>query len=219
MKIKINIDLKVGRVVKYFILADLIVIAGWGFMEPVFSVYIIRSIAGATLATVGISAAIYWLLKSALQIPIANHLDKNSGESDDFHFLIAGLFISALAAFSFILIDKPWELYLVQVVHAVAFALYVPSWSGIFSRHLDKNRMAFDWSLDSTAVGLSMGVSVLLGGILANSFGFAGVFIAAAVFSMTAALVLIMAPELILPRKNPEAPVVIKDHTPLNIEQ
>ena len=76
MKLKVSINFQVGRFVKRFILADMALFAGWGLLDPVFSIFIIKEIPGATVVTVGISVAIYWLLKSAFQIPIALALDK-----------------------------------------------------------------------------------------------------------------------------------------------
>lgn len=219
MKIKIDIRIKVGRVVKYFVLVDLLLIFGWGFVEPVFSVFVVRNIQGATLATVGIAAAIYWLLRALLQIPMARFLDKTPGEKDDFYALIIGLFVASFSAFAFALVREVWQLYAVQVLHSIAIALYVTSWSAIFSRHLDKDRVAFDWSLDSTAISLSMGVSSLLGGVVAAHFGFTAVFVAASLFSMVAALVLLAAPELVLPPRTTSGPPVIRDHTPTSLGQ
>lgn len=201
MKIKINIDLKLGRVIKHFILADLFLLAGWGLVQPIFSVYVLDRVEGATLLTVGSAAAIYWILKSLLQLPVANFLDKTDGETDDFRALVVSLLLGAVAAFSFTLIREPWHLYLVEVLHAVAFALYVPAWSAIFSRHVDKNRVSFDWSLDSTVAGLSAGVSGFLGGAIAVKLGFSGVFILAAAFSLVAAFVLFMMPEMVFPKR------------------
>ncbi len=218
MKIKINVDLKVGRLVKYFILADLALLAGWGLVQPIFSIYVLGKIRGATLVTLGIAAAVYWILKSLLQLPVANYLDRVQGEADDFRALILGLFIGALAAFSFTAVKETWQLYLVEGVHAIAFALYVPAWSAIFSRHVDKDRVSFDWSLDSTVAGLSAGISGFLGGVIAKFLGFSGVFILAGVFSMLSAFILIMTPALVLPRKK-SVEKILMDHTPANINQ
>src|SRR5581483_3648662 len=88
MKIRVNIDIKVGRIVKYFVLSDLFLLAGRGFVDPIFSVFIIQKIPGANLDTVGIATAIYLLLRSLLQIPISNYLDRTPGEKDDFIALI-----------------------------------------------------------------------------------------------------------------------------------
>src|SRR5437867_3594860 len=125
MRIKIDLNLKVGRVVKYFIWVDFALLGGWGLMEPVFSIFIIEKVVGATLVTVGIAAAIYWLVKSVMQIPLSNLLDRNPGEKDDFYALILGLLIASVSAFLFTLVDQIWQLYLVQIIHSIGFALYV----------------------------------------------------------------------------------------------
>lgn len=201
MRIRINVNIKVGRLVKYFVLCDLALLAGWGLIEPVFSVFIIEKIVGATLVTVGSAAAIYWLLKSGLQLPLANYLDRTPGEKDDFHALILGLLIASFSAVLFAFVTESWQLYLVQALHAVGFALYAASWPAIFSRHLEKERVSFDWALDSAAAGGAAGVSGFLGGVVANWFGFNAVFVLAGLFSALAAGILIMAPELIFPKR------------------
>jgi len=213
MKIKINIDIRVGRIVKYLVLSDLFLLLGWGFIEPIFSVFIVQRIAGATLVTVGMAAALYWILKSLIQMPVANYLDRTPGEKDDFTALLGGLLLAGFSAIAFSWVSKPWELYVVQVVHAVAFALYVPSWSSIFSRHLDRDRVSFDWSLDSTVAGIAAGVSGLLAGIVAERWGYSAVFIAGGVSSFLAAFMLIVVPDLVLPKVKADG-ASLKDKTP-----
>jgi MFS family permease len=216
MKINISINLQTNRLVRHFIMADLALLAGWGLIEPILSIYVISEIEGATLITVGTAAGIYWIFKSILQIPIANFLDKKSGEEDDFHILVAGLFIAACAAFLFGFVKEVWHLYIVQLLHAVGFALYVASWPAIFSRHLDKDRVSFDWALDSTAVGIAAGISGFLGSVLASAIGFRAVFALAAIFTLLSAFVLLLAPDLVLPKKVSKESR-LKDHTPANL--
>jgi len=216
MKIRIAIDLKINRVVKYFILVDLALLAGWGLIEPIFSIFVVQKIAGATLTTVGIAAAIYWLLKSALQLPLANFLDRRRSEKSKLYALIFGLLVLAVSAFSFSLITTITGLYVVQILHSLGFALYVASWPALFSRHLDKDRVSYDWALDSTAAGVSAGVAAFFGSIIANQFGFGAVFVLAAVFSAISAIILFFAPDLVLPRPT-TASTKFQDHTPANI--
>lgn len=200
MKIRVNIDIKVGRLVKFFVISDFFLLAGWGFIDPVFSVFIVQKIPGASLITVGIAAAIYWILKSTLQIPIAKYLDKIPGEKDDFTALIGGLLLAGISAGAFSWVTSVNELYFVQAIHAIAFAFYSASWPAIFSRHLDKDRFAFDWSLDSVTVGVASGITGLLGGIVAETWGYTAVFLSAGILSFIAAFVLFVAPDLILPK-------------------
>ena len=218
MKIKIAVNLKTNKLIRSLIITDLSLFAGWGLIAPVFSIFVVEQVEGATLVTVGIGAAIYWILKSFLQIPIANFLDRHEGEKDDFRVLVAGLFLAAAAAFLFALVTKVWQLYLIQALQSIAFGLYIPSWSAIFSRHVDKDHVSFDWSLDSTAVGLSAGTMGFLGGVIANWLGFEGVFVLGGLLSLLSAFVVLFVPELILPRKTSTEPL-LKDHTPTSLRQ
>jgi hypothetical protein len=214
MKIRVNIDIKVGRLVKFFVISDFFLLAGWGFIDPLFSVFIVQKIAGASLITVGIAAAIYWIIKSTLQIPIAKYLDATPGEKDDFMALVGGLLLAGISAGAFSWVNTTAELYFVQAVHAVAFAFYSAAWPAIFSRHLDKDRFAFDWSLDSVTVGIASGITGLLGGIVAEVWGYTAVFLSAGVLSFIAAVVLLAAPDLILPKPNRGTPALIEHKEP-----
>lgn len=216
MRLRVNINIEVNRVVKYFVLSDLILLAGWGLIDPIFAVFIIQHVAGATLVTVGISAGIYWILRSVLQVPIAKYLDQSRGEKNTYYALIIGLVVAGFSALSFALVTNVWQLYVVQVIHALAFALYGASWSPMFSRHLDKDRISFDWTLDSVAVGAAAGVSGLLGGIFASHFGFTAVFVLGAALSLGAACALLGVPSLIVP-KDTTSETKIQDHRPGSI--
>ncbi len=201
MKIRVNIDIKVGRLVKYFVISDFFLLAGWGFLDPVFAVFVVQQIPGSNLVTVGWTAAIYWISKSLLQIPIANRLDRtNDGEKTAYIALVGGLILAGFSAMAFAAARSIAAIYVIQAVHAAAFALYSASWPAIFSRHLDKDRIAFDWSLDSVAIGIASGITGLLGGLTAEIWGFTAVFIMTGILSFIAAFVLIAAPDLILPK-------------------
>lgn len=217
MKITININATVGKVVKYFILADIVLLAGWGLIEPVFSIFVVDQIQGATLVTVGIAAGIYWLLKSFLQLPLALFFDRWHGEKDDFYGLVLGLVIAGAAAFSFVAIRTPLQLYFAKALQAVGFALYAATWPAIFSRHLDKNKVSFDWALDSSGAGLAAGVSALVGGVIANAYGFSAVFFLGAAFTMVSALILLIVPQYVFPPKPPQNESAMRNHTPANI--
>jgi MFS family permease len=219
MKLNLKIDIKLSRFIKKFIIADTALFAGWGFVDPIFSVFLIKEILGASLVTVGIATSIYWILKSIIQVPIAVYLDKTNGERDDFYALIAALIIVGLAAISLTAATRVWHIYIIQVIKAIGFAMYVASWPALFSRHLDKKHTSLDWSLDSTSVGLAIGITGFLGGIIVTWLGYAAVFILAGLFSFISAVILLSVPEVIFPPKPEHLKTVIKDHTPRTLDK
>src|SRR3989338_4607948 len=202
---------KVNKVVKYFILSDLVMWSGWGLIDPLFSIFVIQNIQGASLVAIGFLATIYWITKGILQIPISIFLDKYDGERDDFYALVLGLLIIGIGAFSLTLATAMRHVYLVQFIKAIGFALYIPSWSAIISRHLDKEHTAFEWALSSSTVSFGIGAAGLLGGSLATVIGFKFLFLLVGIMAVLSAALLLLAPDLILPRKTASRSVEI-DH-------
>lgn len=200
MRIKVNINVKVGRLVKYFVISDFFLLAGWGLIDPVFSVFIIQRVVGGSLMVIGIAAAIYWIVRSMAQIPIANYLDSTPGEHDDFVALVGGLMLVGISAIAMCWVTQVWELYAIHAVQAIAFAFYYASWPTIYSRHLDKNTISLDWSLDSSVSGIGAGVAGFLGGVIAGTLGYDVVFVFAGIMAFIAAFVLLAVPDLILPK-------------------
>ena len=201
----------VNRIVRFFIFSDLLLWSGWGFIDPLFSIFVIKNVAGATLVSIGMLATIYWITKGFFQIPVSLFLDKTAGEQDDFYAMIFGLIISAVAAFSLMLAETMSHIYIIQFIKSIGFALYIPAWSAIVSRHLDKEHTAFEWALSSSSVSFGIGAAGFLGGVIANSYGFNFLFLMVGLFGLSSACVLLFVPDLILPRKTNLSPVVM-DH-------
>lgn len=181
----------VNKVIKVMVFSDLVLLFSGGLFAPIFAVFIIESIKGGDAEVAGIAAGIFWLGKSIIQIPLARLLDKTKGENDDYYALIIGLIIGRLAILSFIFATLPWHIYLIQGACALAAALVVPSWSAIFTRHIEKKKEAFCWSLDSSAVGIGTGAAGILGGIIAKSFGFFPLFVGSAVLGIVSVIFLL----------------------------
>ncbi len=181
--------LKPNKIVKYLILSDLVFWTGWGLATPVFAVFIVEKIQGGNVLVVGIASAIFWLVKSLIMIPIGIFLDKKPSEKDDYLVLLAGLFIASFVPFGYIFATLPWHIYILQAAYGFSLALAFPGWLAIFSRHLDKGKESTQWSMESTAIGLGMGVAGGLGGWLVMHFGFNVVFASAGVIGLIGAII------------------------------
>lgn len=180
----------INKVIQILITSDFFLQAGWGLSGPIFAIFITKQIHG-TLEMVGLIAATYWLTKSIIQPFIAVWMDKNDGERDDFIFLIIGMYIANLVPLGYIISSQSWQIFVLEFIRALAMACVVPSWNAIFTRHINKNKAAFSWSLDSTGIGLGAGLAGALGGFLAMKFGFSSVFVLVSLFGLVSASVLV----------------------------
>jgi len=190
----------INKVIKIMVFSDLILNSGWGLIGPILAIFIVNNIQGGDARVAGIAVGIYLLVKSVLQIPIAHYLDLNHGEKDDYCALFLGTLLTAVSPIIFIFATMPWHIYVAQVVHALGMAMAVPSWSAIFTRHIQKRREAFCWSLDSSALGLGGGIAGIIGGTIAQAFGFVPLFLGVSILNVIAALLLLFIMKDILPK-------------------
>ena len=157
-------NLGVNKVIRILISSDILLQSGWGLLGPIFAIFLTRQIQGGNLQMVGFVAATYWVAKSIVQPFIARRLDKNHGEKDDILFLIVGMYAANLIPLGYIFSSQPWHIFILEFIRGLAMACVVPTWSGIFTRHIDKGREAFSWSLESTGLGFAAGIAGAFGG-------------------------------------------------------
>lgn len=190
----------ISRIVSLLIFADLAVLAGWGLVNPIISVFVTQKISGGSLAAVGIAVSIFWFTRAVLMVPIAAYLDRATGERNDFEALVMGLMISATAAFLMPLATTVTHIYLIEFIHAVAFSFYIPAWTALFTHHVDPGHTALEWALDRSVGSVATGISAILGGFIASEYGFTAVFITAGSLSVLAAIGVLLGPRIVIPQ-------------------
>jgi len=184
--------LGINKVIRILISSDILLQSGWGLIGPIFAIFLTKQIHGGSLEMVGFIAATYWITKSIVQPFIAHHLDKNHGEKDDIMFLIVGMYVANLIPLGYAFSSQPYHIFILEFVRGLAMACVVPTWSGIFTRHIDKGREAFSWSLESTGLGFAAGISGAFGGILASLISFKIVFVMVSIFGILSSTILLL---------------------------
>ncbi len=182
----------INKVIKTLILSDFFLQSGWGLIGPIFAIFLTDQIKGGSLEMVGFVAASYWLVKSVVQPFIAHYFDKKEGEKDDFWFLIVGMYVANIIPLGYIFSSQPWQIFVLEAIRGVAMACVVPTWSAIFTRHIDKGREAFSWSMESTGIGFAAGLAGAFGGVLASFLGFQSVFVLVSLFGIISSSVLLL---------------------------
>ena len=175
---------KVNQVIQFMTFSDIMMMSGWGLINPILAIFISQQVHGGSVILAGIASTTYLLIKSTLQIPIARMIDMKKGEKDDYRVMVAGSLFISLSAFLFIFVREPWQVIAVQVVGGVGAALSFPSWQAIFTRHIDKSEEGLEWSLYFTAVDLGGALSAALGGFIASYFGYKNLFFIVGIFSL-----------------------------------
>lgn len=170
--------LQLNPVVKIFIVADFLFWSSTNFYQPLLALFIVGQIPGANELTVGFATTVYLLGRVVPEIPVGVWLDRTPSQRDDHAVLAAGTLIEGLLYFIFPQISSVWQLYSAMAVLGFASAFTYPSWRAIFTRYVDKTKVAFEWSMYDVLVGIGMALSASLGAFFAAQWGFGFLFYA-----------------------------------------
>ncbi len=180
--------LNMNPVIRFMIMADVVWRGATGFLGPIFAIFIIDRIQGGNAAVAGIAATIYLFSKSFFQLPFASIIDRIHGEKDDYWFLIVGSVLSAIIPIFYLWVHTPDMLYLIQFVYGLASAAMFPSWSAIFTRHIDEHKEGIEWGAYFTLTDLSAAGAAAIGGILAVTSGFPTLIIVSVLLNLVSCL-------------------------------
>jgi len=180
-KLKNIFNWKSNPIIGSLLVSNILSNTGWAFVSPILAIYVVNNIEGGTIQVIGICYFIYWIVKSILQLFISRSLDAVKGEGDDYMVLLLGQFLDVLVPLGFLFAHTPVELYLIYLIYGIGDALYIPPWNAIFTRHVNPNRVSFQWSLDSSGFNLGAAFAIVIGSSLAVAFGFRTVFALVAV--------------------------------------
>ena len=176
--------IKINKVVEFLTFSDILMLSGWGLVNPIIAVFFTEQIEGGTVALAGLAASTYFLIKSIVQIPVARYIDLKKGEKDDYWTMILGSLLISLTAFLYIFIKYPWQVIIVQIIAGFGGAFSYPGWQAIFTRHIDKGEEGFEWSFYYTATDLGAALTGGLGGLLAAIYGYNILFLIVGITSL-----------------------------------
>ena len=183
----------INAVIRFLILSELVLSGAAGLLGPIFAIFISDFIAGSNEAVIGIAAGLYLISKSILQIPIAEFIDRVKGEKDDFFFMFTFTLLIALMPISYLFINTPMQLYIVQGLTGLFAAFTFPSFMAIFTRHIDKEKEGTEWGIYFTLNDIASAILAVVGGYIAATFGFHILISIVVALSIIGALMLLFA--------------------------
>jgi MFS family permease len=199
-------------VISIIIASDFLLTTSASLISPIFALFVTQQVSGGTAQVVGFSMAIYWIVKSVLQLPVARMIDRNHGEIDDYYYLLAGMILGAGVMSLYYFADRVWHVYALQAMFGIADAMLVPPFYAIFTRHVDRGAEGFEWSLRSSfSYGGGAALGGALGGLLVALIGYSSIFlVAAAVYLMSAMLLIFLKPYILPKAKSPVERVFVE---------
>jgi len=171
------------------ILSDILIVSSFGLIGPIFALFINQDLAGGVLSA-GMATAIYWGVKSPIQLPLSKYLiDKHKRKTQ---LLLIGTFLIITVPLMYVLAQDVKLIFLAQAVYGFGTALAYPSWFSLFTTYMDKKKKGFEYSLWSTSIGLGSGIAAFFGASIAKVLGFRPLFLVVGAIAFTGFLILIV---------------------------
>ena len=130
----------------------------------------------------GTSVTIYVLTKAIVQIPTSKYTDKENGNKREFYTMLAGSIMIASVPLFYLRAENIMEIYFIQFIFGIGHGLSYPGWMTIFSKFIEKGKEGYRWSSYNTYVTLATASTAMIGGYMAQNFGFKFVFISLFIF-------------------------------------
>lgn len=173
-----------NKILRSLTLSDISSLGGFGLLTPIFAIYIMGSVMGGSILSVGAAATIYELTKSFVQIPVSKYTDKEAGNVREFNMLVFGSAIITAVPLFYLAITDISQLFLVQFILGIGNGLCYPGWMAIFTKFADKGYEGYCWSLYNTYTTISIALAAVTGAYIAENFGFRAVFYLMFFFSL-----------------------------------
>lgn len=156
---------------------------GAGLLGPLYTVFA-QKIGGDILEITG-AYALFLIVMGTLSIFVGRISDHHSKKN----LMMFGYLLNAATTFGYLLVDNPLKLFIVQALFGVAVALATPTWDSLFSVHLEKKHIGWEWGLSDGGPNVIMGVALVIGGLIVTYFSFQTLFIVMGVIQTLAVLV------------------------------
>lgn len=158
---------------------SLIILAG-GLFGPLYAVFV-ENIGGGLISAGGaysffsISAGVLMFLMGKWEDRV-KHQEK---------LVVVGYLLSSFGFLGYLFIDRPIELFIVQIILGVAEAMWMPAFDSLYTRNLDKGKFASEWGIWDSLYFIIGGISAAAGGVIAKMYGFKFLFVVMFLLSLS----------------------------------
>lgn len=143
-----------------------------GLFGPIYAVFVEEI--GGDLLTAGLAYAAFSISAAILIFFISKWEDRVKHQEK---LVVFGYILSCTGFLGYLLIQKPWHLFIVQIIFGIGEAIGTPAYDGLYSGHLDKGKFVSEWGLWESMQWIVTAVAAAVGGFLANVYGFRFLFV------------------------------------------
>lgn len=171
--------------IKSLLYADAFWFFGEGMLGPLFAIFAGRI--GGDILEITWAWATY-LIVAGILIMFIGHL---SDRVNKHKLVFYGYIFNAIFTFSYLLVNSPIHLFIVQIGLGISAAMATPTWNALYAQYGNKSQHGLEWGLADGTSQLFTGLSIIIGGLIVVNLSFNILFIVMGLIQMIAVILLI----------------------------
>jgi MFS family permease len=176
---------------RLLIISDLFILSSFALISPIFSIFILKNIGQATIASAGMAVTIQMFTKALFQIIVGKWADEERGNCRELNAMIVGSILISLVPIGYIFCRNVIDVYIIQVLYGLGQAFAYPTWRVLFNRYLNQEKAGYEFGVYDTITSFGIASAAAIGGYLAQNYSFNLLFIIVSVVSFIGSTFLI----------------------------
>lgn len=173
-----------NRQLKILLFSSALFMLAGGLFGPIYAIFVEEI--GGDILTAGIAYSAFAIASGVLIFILSKWEDHVKHQEK---LVVAGFLMSCLGFLGYMFIKAPVHLFIVQIVFGIGEAIGTPAFDGLYSKHLDKGKYVSEWGLWESMDYIITGIAAIVGGVIANVYGFKFLFGIMFVFSVVGLII------------------------------
>jgi len=179
---------------RILLITDGLFLLASAMIGPIYAIFVEEI--GGDILTAGTSFAVFSSVLGLLILIMGKVEDIFLKETE--LWVCAGYFVIALGFFGYLFIKTPLHLFFIQTILAIGIAIESPAFCAVYSRHLDKKRIAFQWGAWDAMHSLTAALGALSGSAIAAFLGFKILFLIMGCLALFSCFIILFLPRKVL---------------------
>jgi MFS family permease len=169
--------------VRAFVISEALFWSGWNFVAPIFSIFVVKEIPGATVSQAAYAFTVYLICRMVMELVVSSRTGKLSNPQRAV-IDVLGMAVVSIAYIAIALHATMSAVFVFYAIAGIGFGISSPVKYSLFSRSLEKETEAAVWGVYDVVTLMGMAVATSLGGIIADLFGFRLLFLLASAINI-----------------------------------
>ncbi len=161
--------------------------SAWNSTAPIFAIFAVTHIPGGNTEVAASAFSTHLIVRVVFELMSGRYLLKTT-EEKKFFLTIIGILLVGVSYLGFAFIQSFFSVFFFSGLSGMGFGIASPAKNSLFSTHLDKNKESVEWGIYDATIFIGMALAAVIGGFIANKYGFKPLFIIAAIINILSIL-------------------------------